>query len=546
MGAMPSRTSGAGSATTQLDAKATTLATDAASAHTLEVADALELAGALELADARHRRRMRGLFALGVRSIGASERRVADLAGIDLRTIRSDRTSPSLACVGRVGALLGLPTATACAIVAAREGLEPGARLRASGTSDRRRPVPSTLAAMPSPAAGAADAVASAPCGRRHVVASSSSGTGRAPDSIMELVSDLAFSHASRHTAGSTPSLSPSLSPDLDRTRAPSPAANTDPILAALSRADTDDDLVALESLLEVLLRTGPRHAPKPADLGLALCVSARIAAARGETARVEPLLAVAARAGVPRRASPIARRLVRQARADLALGAPWLAAAASLTVASDRRGNAIPPATPRIPTRFLPTRLGRRPDGWQSIHLGSTVYPHRFPSDEQTLLEVARLALARLDEEALEVAPAAKRRPGRRSTRRAARLAAWSAATTGLLGVRVLEIATHRGAARATGLATTIVVRAQLALETMLATATGGLRTLVLSRAARLQIAEWALRMRLGEVRSDDLEPPERAELSALLHRFPAARGAIATAAHAAVRSSVRLAIGS
>ena len=123
MGAMPSRTSCAGSATTQLDAKATTLATDAATAHTLEVADAHEVADAPDLADARHRRRMRGLFALGVRSIGASERRVADLAGIDLRTICSDRTSPSLACVGRVGALLGLPTATACAIVAALEGL---------------------------------------------------------------------------------------------------------------------------------------------------------------------------------------------------------------------------------------------------------------------------------------------------------------------------------------------------------------------------------------------------------------------------------------
>lgn len=155
-------------------------------------------------------------------------------------------------------------------------------------------------------------------------------------------------------------------------------------------------------------------------------------------------------------------------------------------------------------------------------------------------MLALARHALSRLDAEASEPAL------GPHADSRAKRRAAWCAATAGLLGVRLLERATAAGGMRGAERATTVVVRAQLALDQLLATATGGLRTLVLSRAARLQLAEWALRMRLGEVRPEDLGPPERAELAALLHRFPAARGAIATAARAATRSTVRPAIGS
>jgi hypothetical protein len=141
------------------------------------------------------------------------------------------------------------------------------------------------------------------------------------------------------------------------------------------------------------------------------------------------------------------------------------------------------------------------------------------------------------------ESSPRTGARPGV-AARLALRRAAWSLATAGMVGVRVLEWATVARDARVIESATTLVVRAQLALESMLVSARCGLRELVLARSSRLLLAEWALRQRLGETSLDDLEAGDRAELAGLLHRFPAARGAFARGAGKAGQSTVCLEI--
>ncbi|MFM1823971.1 MAG: hypothetical protein RI967_2237, partial [Planctomycetota bacterium] len=394
-----------------------------------------------------------GLFQLGVRSLGASDRRVADLAGVDLRTIHSDRAAPSLGCVGRVGALLGLPTASACAIIATAEAC--GGRLARTGL-------------------------------------------------------------ASARTTG---------------------------LLHALAAAEANDDLVRLESLRDGLIGWGgardisAAHDPRPADLGLGLCISARVAAARGEVERVEPLLRMAARIGVPRAASALARRLVLQSRADLALGAPWLAHAAVLRADPSTASTV---ETVRTAPRLLPLRWLRPSAGAAILRCPSTNCPHRRQASSEALLALVRRAHAMLERES---SPPTGARSGV-AARLAPRRAAWSLATAGMIGVRVLEWATAARDARVTEAATTLVVRAQLALESMLVSARCGLRELVLARSSRLLLAEWALRQRLGETSLDDLEAGDRAELAGLLHRFPAARSAFARGAGKAGQSTVCLEI--
>jgi hypothetical protein len=345
----------------------------------------------------RFRSRVRGLFGLGVRALGGSERSNADLAGVDLRTMRNDGSAPTVASIGRVGALLGLDVASACAIVAGHDG-------------------PATTLAA------------------------------------------------------------------------------DDHLAARFERAERCDDLQVLATLAE---RVAAR-ATRPCQLGLARLAMARVAAARGETARVLPLLALARATGVPRDAGRAARRLSRQARADLALGAPWrpVAMPSSSTWPRDRRGAVL------VGARFVPVAL---------FVASTNARPDDETSTLHALLSVARGMVARPD-----------------SSR--AHDALWATATGGLLALRIVEWATVRGDRAVDEAAASVVARAELALEDAAEDAVHdahrgrGRRTLAVSRLARLQLAGWALRLRLGETAPEDCLPSDRTEVAGLLHRFPAA----------------------
>jgi hypothetical protein len=370
------------------------------------------------------RRRMRGLFGLGVRALGGSDRRNADLAGIDLRTIRNDGAAPGIACIGRIGSLLGLDVASACAIVAEQE----------------RRP-----------------------------------------------------RHADAAHGG---------------------------LVARIARADRCDDLCALADLADIVAA----RASRPCELGLARLAIARCAAARGETARVLPLLAQARSTGVPRAAADVSRRLARQARADLALGTPWRAIALPAAPVPSVRTS----CTAVMRARFAPVAL--LVGGSGACGEGGVVALRALLAVSRGMITMddpssSREADARIA--SVETASTATARPGAGTARaaRAHRLdRIWSIATGGLLAVRIVEWAFVRGERAIVDGATTLVAHASLALEDSAGVPDLALRTLAIARLARLQLAEWALRHRIGETDPADCLASDRAEIAALLHRFPLA----------------------